>query len=292
MTLPGGADSKLCADSGRYIALRIHWSGHRLQLCSIYMPNQAAAQKQLITSTLGPLAAAAAAAGYQQLWGGDFNFVPSVPLDRLSRNAAAAAAGTQHQDVGTQQRWAADLPDLRDVFRERHPGRCTYTYVHSAHASRLDRFHVSSALLPRAPTCSVLQRSSSDHRPITMALTGLAPASGPGIRRVHLDFLADPALRQQLQDWLDLQLPIAPADHHSLLLWWPQFKRRLAAVCGGLQRASRQLAQPAEALAATLADLAERVDGGEGEALPAYVAARQQFAAAAAASVADAQLRR
>ena len=290
LTLPSGPNTQHRAASGRYVALRAHWCGHRLHLCSIYMPNDAAAQRQLISTGLVPLAAAATAAGYHLLWGGDFNFAPSIPLDRLSRAASVGAA--THPDVTTQRRWREALPDLRDAFRARHPGRRAFTYVHSQHASRLDRFYVSTALLSRVPICSVRPRTCSDHRPISLTLTGLLPTVGRGHRRVHVGFLKSPSLCQQLSDWLELEVLAAPEDHHALLLWWPLFKRRLAAVSGRLHRASRTLSLPAEGLAAQLTALSSQVDAGEEGALPAYVAARQQYAAAAAASTAEDRLRR
>ena len=79
-TVAGGDAAVERHAEGRYIAMPVRWCGHRLHICSIYMPNDSTQQRQLIANALGPLAASA---GTQQLlWGGDFNFVPSLQLDR------------------------------------------------------------------------------------------------------------------------------------------------------------------------------------------------------------------
>ena len=283
-TVVGGEAAVQRSADGRYVALPARWGGHSLHICSAYLPNDAAGQRQFIASSLGPLAAAAAAAGRQRLWGGDFNFVPDLHLDR-----AGYVPGAQHADVGTQQRWLATLPDLVDAYRSRHPGRRAFTYVHSQHASRIDRVYASADLLPHVAVCTVRNRTFSDHRPVSLSLAALHPcALGAGLRRVRLAFLSSPLLMQQLLAWLHEQQGPAPEDHHAFLLWWPQFKRRLAAFCGRLQRASRLMSQAAEAAGAQLDALHEQLDAGDVDVLDAIVTARQQFVAAAGAYIEDA----
>lgn len=280
----GGDAGVVRAPDGRYVAMTARWGGHMLHVCSFYMPNDAAAQRQFITSSLAPLEAAASTAGCEPLWGGDCNFVPDLHLDRLGY-----AAGAHHADVGTQQRWQDALPGLVDVYRHRHPGRRAFTYVHSQHASRLDRVYTSAALLPYMATCTVRSRTFSDHRAVSFSLAALAPSSlGPGLRRVRLAFLSCPGLKQELHAWLADRLAAAPEDHHALLLWWPEFKRQLAALCGRLHRASRLMSQAAEASGAQLEGLYAQLDAGDEGALDAIVAARQQFGAAVGAYVEDA----
>ena len=154
---------------GRYTAVRLRWSGHRLQLASIYLPSgDPTGQRNYIDTRLRPLAAAAG--NRQLLWGGDFNFAPVPHLDRHGW-----AAGQHHQDTGTQQRWAAALPTLADVWRHRHPHRRGYTFLRTGVASRLDRFYASPQLLPRVAACSIGDRSISDHRPVALTLASLVP---------------------------------------------------------------------------------------------------------------------
>jgi hypothetical protein len=56
--------AQLCP-RGRFTAVSASWSGHRLHLCSVYLPNEPSARCTYIQSSLGPLAAAAAAARRQ-----------------------------------------------------------------------------------------------------------------------------------------------------------------------------------------------------------------------------------
>jgi len=286
-TVAGGDAAVERHAEGRYIAMPVRWCGHRLHVCSIYMPNDSTQQRQLIANVLRPLAASA---GTQQLlWGGDFNFVPSLQLDRLH-----PGGGGHHPDPGTQRRWQEALPDLLDSFRARHPGRRSYTYLRAGTASRLDRIYISPLLLPHLAVCAVRDRSFSDHRPVSLTLVGLQPSTfGPGLRRVRTGFLSSPPLLRQLQVWLGQQLQAAPAveDHHGMLIWWPYFKRSLAAKCGELQRATRLLSEQAEAAGAQLEALHQRLDGGEAAVLPDIIAARQQFVAASRVSLGDAALR-
>lgn len=278
---------------GRFTALPVRWCGHRLHICSIYLPSgDPAAQRQYITNHLTPLATAARAAGCQLLWGGDFNFVPSPPQDRLAA-APGPTAAAAHPDMGTQRRWAEALPDLVDAWRQRHPSRRAYTYVVPHHASRLDRFYVSAPLMPRVAGCTIGQLSLGDHRPISLTLAGLCPSAlGPHRPRVRVGFLASAPLVQELQAWLDQELAAAPTDHMGALLWWPSFKSRLAVRCAALHHASRQLAQGASRAGDVLADLHARLDSGDDSVLPDILAARQQFAAALAATEAEQALRR
>jgi len=290
----GGGDAAAAAvhgPEGRYTALSVRWCGHRLHLCSIYLPSgDPTAQRHYITNHLKPLAAAARAAGCQLLWGGDFNFVPSPPHDRLMAAPAAAAA---HPDVGTQRRWEEELPDLIDAWRHRHPARRAFTYVVPHHASRLDRFYVSAALVTRVAGCTIGRLTAGDHRPVSITLAGLCPSAlGPHRPRVRLGFLTSNSLVQELQTWLDQELAAAPTDHLGALLWWPSFKSRLAERCAALHRASRQLAQGDPQAGDALAALHARLDGGDESVLPDILAARQQFAAALAAAEAEQALRR
>lgn len=286
LSLVGGEAAVQRSADGRYVAVPVRWSGHLLHICSVYLPNTAAEQRQFIDERLRPLAAAAAAAGLHQLWGGDLNFVPCLHLDRLGYGA-----GDRHADVGTQRRWQEALPGLLDAFRAKHPGRRAYTYVHSQHAARLDRIYVSPDLLPYVAVCSVRDRTFSDHRPVSLSLAGLLPASaGPGVRRIRLGFVGHPDLVQQLLEWLDQRLHTAPDDNHAFLAWWPTFKRALAAKCGELHRASRRMSQAAEVAGAELAALHAQLDAGDEATLPAIIVARQRFVEAARASAAADEL--
>ena len=286
LTIVGGDGAVQRAATGRHVAAPFRWCGHDLHIASIYLPSgDPTAQRAYITSHLQPLATAAG--GRQLIWGGDFNFVPLPHIDRLHH-----APGTPHPDIGTQQRWQEAFPTLHDAWRHRHPARRSYTYSRPQAASRLDRIYVSPALLPCVAVCSIQDRTTSDHRPVSLSLIGRTPAElGPGRRRIRLGFASSPDLTAQMQAWLGQEVAAAPDDPHALIAWWPHFKRRLARRCGELHKASKHMSTAAEAAGTQLAQLHARMDDGDATVLPAIVTARQRFAEAARASEADAALR-
>ena len=83
----------------------------------------------------------------------------------------------------------------------------------------------SDVCRPTAPTVSAQQIT-----PVTVTVTS---------------FIGSPDLRRQMQDWLQEHTAPAPDDHLALLVWWRQFKRNLAAKCGELHCASRNLSAEA-----------------------------------------------
>ena len=68
-------DSDWRTSDGRLISLSLNWGGHSLQLASIYMPNDSAAQRSLIQGSLEAMAQRARPPGQRactMIWGGDF----------------------------------------------------------------------------------------------------------------------------------------------------------------------------------------------------------------------------
>ena len=337
--------------SGRIISMRLAWEGHAFTLCCVYLPSGCpAGQRAFISEHLGPLAAA-----HQDLVVvGDWNWVPDVGLDRFSRpappvlppapppplmGAAAASAvaavgggwrrGVQqrhHADTLTAVRFAEACPRLVDVYRRRHPRRAAYTYHSGRAASRLDRFYVSSSLVPHVESCGVLHGSLSDHRAVFLHLRPKrAQSFGRGVSaqvqpRVRLHHCSDRALAADMAVWLQWQLGLPPEgagrwgaevgvvappppppvlpppdpmprDDAGLLAWWPRFKRRLAVKARELDARAAQAAaaRPAAvaAAAAALAAACARVEAGEEGALPEVVGARRQYAAASRAAAGE-----
>lgn len=138
---------------GRLVSVRVRWGGHTFRLASLYMPNAAPQQAAFIRASLRPLGAQA-----PLIWGGDFNFVEQMQLDRSMQpsgpgDAPPAAQGApprrqQHRNEGVARMWQEHLPDLVDVFRHCHPTATSYTHFGPGSAARLDRFYASSSLLP------------------------------------------------------------------------------------------------------------------------------------------------
>ena len=195
---------------GRLISLRLSWGGHKLRLVSAYLHNDAAAQKQYIQNRLKVLCEAAELQGERVLLGGDFNFVSDGALDRLPR----CEPGAPHPNVAVAGRWAECLPDLRDVWRVRHPTRRLLTRFGPGTAARLDRFYVSAAIMDFATplSCPAAAGHVSDHRLIGMLLRPVRPQQGPNRRppAARLHFLASQPLHQEFQQQLQHMAASAP----------------------------------------------------------------------------------
>ena len=215
-----------CDWSGRAVAARLKWGGHTLQVVSVYCPNEASARKAFLRSTV------------QQVWQrqpqrsllmGDWNFVPDPGRDRRSRQAGPA--GDALGDRACAAALAAAAPGALDVYRARHPATHSYTFFSAAngHAARHDRMYACAPVVQHVLSCAAAPVGMSDHDPLVCELLPRRPtaASGRAARRVRLDFLANPALAQQFQQWLRDALGAAPSDAARLLAWWPVFKREL-----------------------------------------------------------------
>ena len=282
---------------GRLLVIPARWAGHKLQLASIYLPSgEWTQQRALIANELGALATRG---GGEPLWGGDFNFVPDQSRDRLCTRGSTPPRRQEERD--TAQAWQQALPQLHDVFRERHPWRRAYTYVSPRSASRLDRFYAQTTLMEHVGGCQVARHilgarpgsgstsctpyAVSDHRPVQLELIGrLPPTIGPGLRRLRVEFLASPRHAQGVQEWVQAEAGRAPLGHASLLAWWPGFKQALVAKCKAAQRRFRADSEPGAATAARqqLEDMYDKLDAGEEVPIAAVYQAQQAWAAAAA----------
>jgi hypothetical protein len=288
---------------GRLLVVPAQWAGHTLQLASIYLPSgEWAQQRALIAHELVTLATSG---GGEPLWGGDFNFVPDPARDRLCARGSAPPRRQEERD--TALAWQQALPRMHDVFRERHPWRRAYTYVSPRSASRLDRFYAQTTLMEHVAGCQVARHilgarprsgstshtpyAVSDHRPVQLELIGRRPpTTGPGLRRLRVDFMASPRHALGVQEWVQAEAGRAPLGHASLMAWWPGFKSALVAKCKAAQRRFRADAEPGAATAARqqLEDMYDKLDAGE-EVPTATVYQAQQAWALAAALAADAR---
>jgi exonuclease III len=202
------------AVDGRLLSLKVEWRGHSLMLASAYLPSgDDKGQRAFITERLAPLAAGARGG---LVLGGDFNFTPDPRgLDRRRRAGGAQPRRAPECVTAGVMAGVCRASGLADVFRARHPHRRVFTYYSTAGnaaASRLDRFYVPEALLPHVMQCQaeVSPPGCSDHRPVVLHLSPAAPEKvGPGLRRLRVRFLDDPALRQEFAAWLEAEEAVA-----------------------------------------------------------------------------------
>ena len=250
-------------------------------------------------------------AGREPVWGGDFNFVFNPSLERLRRTTVdgvvtlRAAPGTTSA-VG--QAWAEMLPEMRDVWRERHPGARLATHFDGHGAARLDRIHVGAGLAAygRAPRDARRPRPlgslhMSDHCPVVL---DLAPRVPPGRvnaapKRLELWFASDPELRTTFATWVAACLAQMPTDHQAVLHWFCKLQRRIRWKVHRLNCVSRERREQADLARVPHEELEKLLDvvvGGDAalaaEAVAQLAAARGATAAAAAAQEEVKQVRR
>lgn len=217
--------------TGRMLSIPLHWGGHSLYIVAVHLPCSEVEQQIFIQAVLQP-----AVHGRQDcVVVGDWNFVPSPALDKIS---SAPGGGMHH--AATAHCLAMQCPDLVDVFRHLHPTRRVYTHHSPTSAARLDRVHASGALQQYVVSCGVGDVPVSDHRPAWVQVGAKDNPVGPGVRRARLTTIwGVTATRQQLQQRVQQLAAEAPEDAAALLDWWPGFKGRLLNECQALARVAR-----------------------------------------------------
>ncbi|KAH7621087.1 putative LINE-1 retrotransposable element ORF2 protein [Nannochloris sp. 'desiccata'] len=285
-------------DDGRCLSINADWRGHKLQLASIYMPNDAASQKIFIESPLAPMKTAA---GQRlTLWGGDFNFVHNPNLDRLSKRAAVPGEvpgmyrppETEHT-VG--KFWCDQLPSVSDIWRHRHPTGRMMTHFGGRSAARLDRFYIGDDGTAYAGVNSRIQRPRrengsflSDHCPVVMELAQKIIEGDRGASfapRLRMYFASENDLVTEFITWLASKKAHMPINYKARLKWWRRLKRDISRKVfrlNGIQRA-RQRA-PVAVLREELEELYTFIEGSDplaaATSLAALPEARQAVAAA------------
>jgi exonuclease III len=249
-------------DSGRILAVPLNWKGHRLQLINAYVPNDPQQAKQFLLNVVRP--ALAECGGRQPVLLGDFNFVADVRMDRVRTTDTAAArdmsrTGSDSVCGTVFQREVA--PDMIDTFRALHPARRGMSFFYSrngriAGAARLDRVYVRDSLMPSITSSDIVSiTASTDHRAAVVNLVPSVVEVGAATQarrarrnRVRMFFWDCSELREQFTQWVSGEAAVAPVEHGALLIWWTDFKRRLAAFVASLNADRRRQALPPAAL--------------------------------------------
>jgi exonuclease III len=293
LCLVGSDGSVQRGADGRLVAVRVKWAGHAFLLANVYFPASGGspARVDFLQSVLSPVLSAHQG---PVVMGGDFNFVDNVPFDRYR-----GVVGVYHPDNTTMRAFVAACPQLRDVFRAKHPRVRQFTYLQAGAASRLDRWYCPESMLPHVEHCAACSTGVADHRPVILHLRPAVPLrpARADLPRVRLSFMSSPDLVAIMKEWVEVQASFAPlSDPHALLVWWPKFKQGLAALAHRLNRVARGLSRQQCALqiqAKSLLQAAERsFDGAPSDAaLGAVLAARMNYVAAGRPACEDAARR-
>lgn len=229
--LPGGPaqGNEVPAEMGRLTMCSVHWGGHKLRVASVYLPagQLRAAREQMIRGSLANTVPAAAAAGEQLIWAGDFNFVEDPERDSTAGRGGRPA---DRASATARQQTASSMVDCHRVL---HPTRRDLSHLHRGlrcGGARLDRIYVGDGLADWVTRSYISCASPSDHRLVCAhILPQSPPARGKGIRRVRMHFAAHPDLLAGMREWVADERTRAPATPAQLVAWWPGFKARLTA---------------------------------------------------------------
>jgi exonuclease III len=249
-------------DSGRIITMPLNWRGHRLSLINAYVPNDPQDAKRFLLDVVRP--ALAECGGRQPVLLGDFNFVVDVRMDRV-RTADTAAARDMSRtasDSVCSRVFQRDIAhDMIDTFRKLHPARKGMSFFYRrngriAGAARLDRVYVRDSLMPSVTSSDIVNIvAATDHRAVVVNIIPSAAEVGAATQahkarrnRVRMFFWDCGVLREQFKQWLSSEAAAAPVEHVALLMWWTDFKRRLAAFVASLNADRRRQALPPAAL--------------------------------------------
>ena len=276
-------------DNGRLITVPLGWRGHSLSLTSVYMPNNS--REQLAFMPEVALLVGLAGPGRTPLWGGDWNSVESISLDRSS-----ACAATVSSNAASTAAFRNAAPGMVDVFRQRHPGRRSFSHFNAGHAvaARLDRWYAPPGLLPSVAKVDAAQVTPSDHRPVVLHLAPRAVAgAGPSLPRLRLAPLwQDPEAREAFTAFLLAHLQCEPEGDAAKLGWWERHKaaalqegRRLGRGVKQRQQQSIQQRRAAarEGLAAAYGAAAAAQPAAVSSAIQQVLEAQQTFSRVVAA---------
>mgnify|MGYP002804446598 CR=1 FL=1 len=155
--------------NGRYVVLEGCLDGRPLTLSVIYAPNRGhlaflhKLTPALLTDPQNPV-----------IWGGDYNSIPDINLDRSTPPIRGAAC---YNSTAILKDWMTNA-EVHDVWRLQHPTLKEYSFYSPVHRlyTRLDLFLCSALLLPSIVTSEYLTSTHSDHNPLRLVLHWVDPA--------------------------------------------------------------------------------------------------------------------
>lgn len=201
---------------GRLLYVDINILGVQYRLICTYMPTNSQDRKNFIKKLQLLLHTSK-----KIIWGGDFNFVESLILDKEGGNFERGSVGVnEFSSVKTDF-------DLVDVYRNLYKNQKVFTWSDSSDAihCRLDRFYISKCL------CSLLSDievfpvpwSISDHSLVEVSFKAFSSDTrqlGPGYWKCNTSVLSDRDFKADLEmSWANFA-EIEDKDGD----WWDGFK--------------------------------------------------------------------
>lgn len=204
---------------GRVVSACISWQGVSIKLVNIYGPNDSSERESFMQSLFS-----VCTTPHFILFGGDFNFVTDISLDKMGGNPTT---GTEGAGI---LREISHIHQVGDIFRFLYPKTQEFTFTRTFKnetiSSRLDRVYSSKTLLQCITKFNHVSSSFSDHNYIKfqMDLSAVSGLSyGTGYWKCNTSVLAEEPFTAALERlWYDELALRYPRDGK----WWEFCKGR------------------------------------------------------------------
>lgn len=207
---------------GRYCIAECRLHDSTFNLCNVYLPNDVTGRNLFLKKLDSKLNNKT-----NIVLGGDWNFVESHQLDRIT---------TSQQSAGRDRTTRLLLGNIKlnhsliDVFRILHPHKIEITFTSPANASsaRLDRFYVNKLNKFKIKSTSLQYVTDCDHAAFTFNLLTKAAPHGPGYWKCNVSVLRDEHFRADL-------LALTARNNKLFKVedgwgWWESCKREFRAL--------------------------------------------------------------
>lgn len=198
---------------GRYVYVDLEIEDRSVRLINIYAPNVPRERKDFFNDLYSIVLCAKPV-----ILGGDFNCVAHLGLDKQGGNRNKGKEGWQELSSLIQ-----DF-DLIDCFRSRYPNTKEYTWSGRGVSCRLDRFYISSCLLPAMADIRHILYANSDHKFVALSFASFNHVNvGKPFWKINNSLLQDEDYLGYMKAYLFYRLRAVPTDS-ALLEWWDEVK--------------------------------------------------------------------
>lgn len=198
-------------EDGRYISIDLTYFDIPFKIINIYAPNNSLDRKNFFRNiqnyNMG---------NSHIIYGGDFNFVENVTLDKIGGNASTGATTRIDFDKIKEDY------DLIDIYRKLHPRKKEFTFSGQGVQSRLDRFYVSRDLSDSVRQIEIVPCTFSDHHFLVMTIENevLTLPKGPGYWKCNIKILEDEEFKKDLKKVWERLCENGEKD----VVWWENCK--------------------------------------------------------------------
>lgn len=174
---------------GRYLVMEIRVHETRYLIANIYAPNSDEPQFfHKVAQTIDSFD------NCNIIWGGDFNLVMEVYLDRYQ---------SDYNNIRSCQVLKTYLEqfELVDIWRVLNPEAVRYTWYRALRSmSRIDFFLINVGLCTSVKSCEIISTPLSDHRPVLLKIMPPDLQRGPGVWKFNVLHLSNKQFVKGIKD--------------------------------------------------------------------------------------------